>query len=299
MEIVVLDNASHDGAIEMLRDEFPGVVVRAENTRRGFGANQNRAIAISRGELVFMLNPDATVEAGTIDALVQAMQRDERVVAAGCRVLNSDGTERQGGPIPFPTPLRIYAKAFGLGRFLSSRRFSTRIFGNRWLSGGAMLVDRQTFLEIGGFDESFFMYSEDVDLCKRLLATDRLFTWVPQASVVHPLPKESGTMLQRRQHEIVKAELSYIRKYHGKSGQHVYRLGAGLDSAFRVLVLGLPGISRVVQVHGASSADTRDLHLTRLQAVVRPTTGEGLSELALRWNSRPAEPTPSPPHDPA
>ena len=294
----MLDNASHDGAIAMLRDEFPDVVVRAESTRRGFGANQTRAIAASRGEVVFMLNPDATVEAGTIDALVQAMQRNERVVAAGCRVLNSDGTERQEGPIPFPTPVRIYAKAFGLGRFLSNRRSRTMIFGDRWLSGGAMLIDRQTFLGIGGFDERFFMYSEDVDLCKRLSATDHLFAWAPQASVVHPLPKESGTMLQRRQHEIVKAELFYMRKHHGKIGQHVYRLGVGLDSAFRVLVLGLPGISRVVRVHGANSADTRDLHLARLRAVVRPTTGEGLSELALSWNSRPTEPTPSHPRDP-
>jgi GT2 family glycosyltransferase len=226
MEVVVLDNASHDGSIEMLRDEFPGVIVMAEDTRRGFGANQNRAIAASRGDLVFMLNPDAVVVAGTIDALVQALWRDKRVVAAGCRTLNSDGTVRQERPIPFPTPLSIYSKAVGLGRFVRKRRSPTDVFGDRWLGGGAMLIDRQTFLEIGGFDESFFMYSEDVDLCRRLRATGYLFAWAPHASVVHPFPEESTPMSRRRQYEIVQAELSYMRKYYGRIGRHVYRFGA-------------------------------------------------------------------------
>jgi hypothetical protein len=153
-----------------------------------------------------------------------------------------------------------------------------------------MLIDRQTFLEIGGFDESFFMYSEDVDLCRRLRATGYLFAWAPHASVVHPFPEESTPMSRRRQYEIVQAELSYMRKYYGRIGRHVYRFGAALDSVIRVLALGLPGASRVVDVHGASLSDARALHRARLQAVLWPSTGKGLGELAGTWNSRRTQP---------
>ena len=208
MKIIVLDNASDDRSLEMLRVEFPDVVVMAEQVRRGFGTNQNRAVAASSGELAFLLNPDATVGDGTIDALVATISRDRRVVAAGCRTLNADGTARQEWPAPFPTPTGIYAKAFGLGKLRRTGPLSSDIFADRWLSGGAMLVDRRVFLEVAGFDEDFFMYSEDVDLCKRLVASGHLIAWAPEASVVHPLARESSAMSQMRQREIVRAELS-------------------------------------------------------------------------------------------
>ncbi len=289
MEIVVLDNASDDGSVEMLEDEFPGVIVLTEKVRRGFGANQNRAIAASTGQLAFILNPDAVVGAGTINGLAQAMWPDERVVAAGCPTLNVDGTARQESPNPFPTPLSIYSKAFGLGKIARKYRPVTDVFDFGWLSGGAMLIDRQIFMEIGGFDESFFIYSEDVDLCRRLRASGYLFAWAPNASVVHPLPKESPEMMQRRQYELVKSELSYMRKYYGTTGQYVYRVGAALDSAIRVLVLRLPGISRVVSVHGTTTADIRGVQRARLRAVLRPHSGKGIADLAATWNSNRAQ----------
>jgi hypothetical protein len=225
------------------------------------------------------------VGAGTINALAEAMWLDERVAAAGCPTLNEDGTARQESPNSFPTPLSIYSKAFGLAKFLPKYRPATDIFDSGWLSGGAMLVDRQTFLEIGGFDESFFIYSEDVDLCRRLRASGYLFAWAPDASVVHPLPKESPEMMQRRQYELVKSELSYMRKYYGTIGQYVYRVGAALDSAIRVIVLRLPGISRAINVHGTTTADIRVLHRARLQAVLRPYSGKSIGDLAATWNS--------------
>ena len=113
----------------------------------------------------------------------------------------------------------MYTKALGLGKLRRTRRLPSDIVDDRWLSGGAMLIDRRAFLEIAGFDEDFFMYSEDVDLCKRLVASGRLIAWASEASVVHPLSRESSAMSQRRQREIVRAELSYMKKHHGSIGR--------------------------------------------------------------------------------
>jgi GT2 family glycosyltransferase len=75
MEIVVIDNASQDGSVEMVRKEFPSVVLIAANQRRGFGANQNRAISASTGDQIFMLNPDAIVHSGTLDRTGRSTDR--------------------------------------------------------------------------------------------------------------------------------------------------------------------------------------------------------------------------------
>ncbi len=285
LEIVVLDNASGDGSVEMLRNEFPDVVVLAEETRRGFGANQNRAIAASRGDLVLMLNPDATVGEGTIDSLARAVWNDERVIAAGCPVVNSDGSLRQDWPFRFPTPLSIYSKAVGVNRLLESRRSRSNTFRDRWLGGYGLIVDRREFLDVGGFDDGFFMYSEDVDLCRRLRDRGHYFGWAAHASVVHPVPTDDAALLRRRQYEIMRGELIYMRKYYGRIGQFVYRIGAAFDGAIRVVALSLPFLSRAIDIHGTSAADTRSLYFERLKAAVWPSSGEGLSDLAAQWNA--------------
>lgn len=285
LEIVVLDNASGDGSIEMLRDEFPDVIVVAEDTRRGFGANQNRAVAAASSDFVFMLNPDALVGPRTIDVLVQSVVDDDRVAAAGCRTVNSDGTSRQGRPIPFPTPYNVYSEAFGLGRLVQKRRPRRDVAGDYWLSGGAMLIDRQAFLDVGGFDETYFMYSEDVDLCRRLRMSGHVLAWVPQVSVEHPLPGEDMDASRRRQYEMAKAELLYMRKYYGRTGQLAYRLGAAIRSAVRIVALWLPGLSRAVNTHGRTSDDVRSLNRARIRALLWPARGSGLEDLANTWNS--------------
>jgi hypothetical protein len=284
MEIVVLDNASDDESVEMVRDEFPAVVVLAERTRRGFGANQNRAVAASQGDIVFMLNPDTIVHEGTIDRLVGGLEWDQHIVAAGGPFLNADGSLRQDRPFPAPTPRSIYAQAIGLQRFGSGPPPPGGVFRAGWLSGGACAIDRRAFERVGGFDEGFFMYAEDADLFARLREAGFAFVWVAEAWVTHPFPSEPRAMSRRRATEIVRADSRYVRKHFGRTGELLYRAGIVVDSAVRFLVLSLPGGSRLVLSHGKSPEYHRFVHRTRIRTAARLTSGTGFAELAEEWN---------------
>ena len=176
MEVVVVDNASEDGSVDMLLAEYPEVVVLAERTRRGFGANQNLAVAAAGGDAVFLLNPDATVHEATIDRLASGLVTSRSLGSAGGPVVNADGSPRQGRPNRFPTPWGIYAKASGLRRLRGPRRRRGNPAGT-WASGGACLVDRAAFDAVGDFDEGLFMYSEDTDLFARMAGTGSPAVW--------------------------------------------------------------------------------------------------------------------------
>jgi GT2 family glycosyltransferase len=284
MEVVVVDNASEDGSAEMVRAEFPEVVLLAETMRHGFGANQNLAVAASTGDALYILNPDTVVHEDTIDRLVSALVATGFVGGAGGAIRNGDGSVRQDHLHPFPTPMSPYVKALGFRRLGAGR---PRRAGEQvgWPSGGACLVDRVAFDEIGGFDEAFFMYSEDADLFARMTAQGRRVVWVGDATVTHPYPLETDERSIRRMSEVVQSELRYMRKHHGASGALVYRLGAVVDAALRVALFSLPALQRLGNQDGMGAAYNRRYHAGRLRALLAPSQ-PGLRALADDWNRR-------------
>ncbi len=289
MEIVVLDNASDDGSVEMLRADFPDVVVVAENVRRGYGANQNRAINASQGDVIFMLNPDAIVHDHTIDRLAASLRRDERVTIAGGPIANEDGSLRQDRLHRFPTPMSPYMSALGFERLHSRGPMRSAVTSHGWPSGAACLVERSAFDEVGGFDERFFMYSEDTDLFARLVAKDHLVAWVPDAIVTHPLPDESVDLAARREAEIVNAELQYMSEHF--RGALVFRIGVAIESSVKLSVALLPGLSGLIRQHGKSLAHTQRVQRARLAAVVLRNRKPRLGDLADEWNRKNAQPS--------
>ncbi len=282
MEVVVLDNASDDGSVEMLRDEYSEVVVLAERTRRGYAANQNRAVAASHGDVIFMLNPDAVVHEFTVDRLVEALDWDEDVAITGGPIANDDGTLRQDRPHPFPTPLGPYTKAFGLLRIRGLAQMGKQVVSDGWPSGGAYLIERGAFNEVGGFDEDFFMYAEDADLFARLVARGYLVAWVDDAIVTHPYRDEPAELRARRQAEVLNAEFQHIRKHYGRAG--LYRVGVIVDASLRIVVLSLPGLSRVVKQHGKTRSYTLQVQQGRLAAALFGDRKPRLADLADEWN---------------
>ncbi len=291
MEVIVLDNASEDGSVGMLRADFPEVKVLAETVRRGFGANQNRAIAAAGGDLVFLLNPDAVVHEGTIDHLAAAVP-EGGPVAAGGPVRNADGSWRQARPHPFLTPWTPYAQAIGLRRLESKEQRGVEIVTDGWPSGGCCMVRRAAFLEAGGFDEAFFMYAEDADLFARLAAGGQTFAWVGDAVVTHPYADEAAAQSRRRETEIVRAEARYMRKHFGGIAAWVYRGGVVLDAASRIVLLSVPGLRRLVQGGGVDPAVMRKARVARLVAALTSTRRPGLAESAAAWNREHGTATP-------
>lgn len=169
--IWVVDNASTDGTVEMIRSEFPSVSVIARKTNDGFGVANNSAIVVSHGEWVLLLNPDTEVDASIVDRLVAAHGPDPRCGMIGCRLLQLDGVDDHAAKRSFPTP--ALALRYFLARDKSSAGYLRPDLGYSEvgevdaINGAFMLIRRSALESVGGFDDRFWMYAEDLDLCRR------------------------------------------------------------------------------------------------------------------------------------
>lgn len=200
LEVVVVDNASTDGVVEAVGREFPWVRVLETGRNDGFGRAHNLGASRARGRYVLVLNPDTTVEPGAIEALVRfaddqaAAGRPVGVVAP--QLLNPDGTDQRTARA-FPTPAAgIFGRRSPLTRWFPNNRWSRRfLLSDRtpgddpwvvdWVSGAAMLVPRDLFDSLGGFDADFFMHFEDAELCHRVAEAGRPVWCVPAGRIVH------------------------------------------------------------------------------------------------------------------
>jgi GT2 family glycosyltransferase len=193
-EIVVVDNASLDGSAAMVRSEFSEVWLQANDANRGYGAAANEAIGLCRAPAVLLLNSDTRLRTGALAALVAYLGDHPEVAVAGPRLVNPDGS-LQPSTYPAPTPLHILLEESTLGRLvrhlplLRERYLRTWSHSHPravpWLLGAALAFRRDAFLAAGGFDPSFFMYAEEVDLCARLGAAGWQVHFVPAAEIVH------------------------------------------------------------------------------------------------------------------
>jgi N-acetylglucosaminyl-diphospho-decaprenol L-rhamnosyltransferase len=199
LDVVVVDNASTDGSAEALArsDETATFVQTGANL--GFGTAANRGVSVTTGEYVLVLNPDAVVEPGATKVLAEALDRDPALAAVGPRVQNPDGSLYPSAR-RFPDLLVAAGHAF-LGLANPDNRFSrrykmldtdrTRSGEVDWVSGTCMLVRRTAYSVVGGFDEAYFMYVEDVDLCWRLQRAGWRVGYEPAAGVVHAIGASS------------------------------------------------------------------------------------------------------------
>jgi GT2 family glycosyltransferase len=201
--VVVVDNASTDGSVALVRERWPEVRVHALDRNIGFGAANNVALRESRADLVLLLNSDTIVSAGShaagaasnraagaatnLDTLVDRLVATG-AVAAGPRLVDGDGRpEVSFGPMltpigEFRQRLRVRAAARGrpsIARYLAHERWVD------WVSGACLLLRREAAAAAGFFDERYFMYEEDVDLCAALRQRGGRVLYTPHATVVH------------------------------------------------------------------------------------------------------------------
>jgi hypothetical protein len=191
---VVVDNASVDGSAEMVRASFPGARLLADHGNPGYGAAANLGVRACAEPYVLVLNSDTRLEPGAPEALAAHLDRHPRAALAGPRLLNPDGTP-QASCFPFPGTLRWLLEndpvAPAIGWIPGVRGSLLRFSPPRsagpvpWTLGAALAVRRSAFEAVGGFDEAFFMYFEEVDLCRRLAAAGWEVHFVPEARVTH------------------------------------------------------------------------------------------------------------------
>ncbi len=194
-ELVVVDNGSSDGSLHAAVSAVPGLGVVSPGRNLGYGAAVNRGVAASRAPLVLVCNPDLEVPPGAVDELVAALDADPDRALVGPLIRTPEGG-RYPSARQFPSMVDAAGHAL-LGLFAPDNRF-TRAYqrseldsaadgvrGADWVSGACFLVRRTAFEAVGGFDESYFMYAEDVDLCWRLGRAGRSVAYVPSAEVTH------------------------------------------------------------------------------------------------------------------
>ena len=183
--VLVVDNCSTDGSVELVQREFPRVRIRTESDNRGYGAAANLAVSELGTNYVLLLNADTEINPGTAERLVAYLEQHPSVAVAGPRVVTSRGTY-EPSVYRFPTPLPLLVAESGIRRLFGlGRRDEWRARPADWLLGAALAIRRAAFDEVGGFDEAYFLYQEEVDLCFRLQAAGWEVHYAPVATVVH------------------------------------------------------------------------------------------------------------------
>ncbi len=194
-EIIVVDNASTDGSVAMLRRSFPRIRLIASPENLGFARANNLAIREARGRYLLLVNPDTVVQEDTVRVMRAHLDEHPDVGLAGCKILNPDGTFQLAARRSFPTPWVAASRLLGLSRlFPKSRRFGRynltyldpdATYDVDAVSGSFMFVRREVIESVGGLDERFFMYGEDLDWCYRIGQAGWKVRYVHATSIIH------------------------------------------------------------------------------------------------------------------
>ncbi len=243
-EIIVVDNNSRDGSPEMVVTEFPSVHLIVSPTNLGFAAANNLAFRESSGRYILLLNSDAFAESGSFARALGHCEADPLLACAGGKLIGRDGSW-QPSRRSFPSLLNELITLSGLGARYPRSRFLGRVdhtwadqdeaANTDWVPGAFALLRRSALETVGFFDESFFLYYEEVDLCRRLSAAGYHIRYFPDLRIVHlggESSRSSGSMTVSEQGSQVilwrlRSEFLYYRKHHGSKASLVMVLERG------------------------------------------------------------------------
>lgn len=216
-EVLLIDNGT-DGTAEYLAKQFPEVRIVPSRGNIGFGAGNNAIAEHASGNYLLLLNPDTIVEPGSIDALLSfAAERDD-AVAWGGLIKSPDGTPDVSNFLRLPALTQLFYAALGVERFYTKKHLEgdlQRVRVVEALCGAFFLISADQYHRFGGFDESFFLYSEEMDLFARIAKKGGIILATPTSSIVH-LIGTSGTMSERRAIFKARGLMHFARKHWSK-----------------------------------------------------------------------------------
>jgi GT2 family glycosyltransferase len=230
LQVIIVDNASRDGSVHIIRRRHPAVELVENAQNVGFGRANNQALARARGRYVLLLNTDAFVEPDTLPKTVEFMDAHPGCGVLGVKLVGEDGS-LQPSCRYFPTPWNVFLSSTGLHRFFPTTRLVDDLSWHHqsvrdcdWVPGCYYLVRREVIARVGLFDPRYFLYYEEVDHCRAVRRAGWSVTYFPHAQVVH-IGGESartegslsstGRQLSGLQ---IESELLYFRKHHGIRG---------------------------------------------------------------------------------
>ena len=222
VEVIVVDNASTDGTVAWLAQAWPGVQVIASRRNLGFGRGNNAGLARARGAWLLLLNPDTVVAPGAVETLIAFLAAHPAAGLAAPRLRYADG-RLQRNAFRFPGLAQVFLDLFPLharlvesrlnGRYPAEQHAAAAPFPIDHPLGAAMLVRRAVYTQVGGFDEGFFMYAEEVDWCRRIRAAGWEIWQVPAAVVVHLAGQSTRQVPGRMYVELWRARYRFFAKH--------------------------------------------------------------------------------------
>lgn len=230
VEIIVVDNDSSDGTAATVKRKFPSVTLLALQDNFGFGRACNIGVGASTGSFVFFLNPDAVAPVQAIRSLIGFFETHPRAGIVGGRLVDSSGMPWQSmGDKPtffrlvLEKPIVWMAKRINpcgllhkaVGKYFAKFRLPTTAEPVTWVSGAALCCRRQAWNDTGGFDENFFLYYEDVDLCLRAAQVGWEVWHVPEAVVSHHSGASFAGNVNYQKRIYYASQLYFFKKYHG------------------------------------------------------------------------------------
>lgn len=225
-EVIVIDNDSRDDSVEQIRQQYPEVTVIHNHDNVGFARANNQGFAVAKGRYVLMLNSDTVVQTDTLDVMLRFMDQSPHVGAAGCKVVLPDGRLDRACRRGFPTPSASFYYAFGISKlFPQHPRFNQYQLSHLdpdedypvdCLVGAFMLVRSEVIEQVGGLDEDFFMYGEDIDWCYRIKQAGWEIYYYPHTQITH----YKGASSRRRPFKIIyefhRAMILFHKKHYRK-----------------------------------------------------------------------------------
>jgi hypothetical protein len=223
-EVIVVDSASADGSPDMVRQRFPDARLIASPVNLGFSKGNNLGVAHSSGRYILLLNPDTEVLDDALEVMVAYMDSYPEVGVLGPKLLFPDGRV-QSSRRRFPTlstaflESTILQQCFPHNRVLEHYYIQDRSDEEEqdvdWIVGACMLIRRQTWEQVGPLDESFFMYSEELDWCRRAKTAGWRVVYLPQATILHHEGQSSVQVVPARHIYFQSSKVLYFRKHHG------------------------------------------------------------------------------------
>ncbi|MBI9086100.1 MAG: glycosyltransferase family 2 protein [Desulfobacterales bacterium] len=294
MEVFVVDNHSADGSTQMVRREFPQVRLIANSENRGFAAANNQAFRLAKGRYVVLLNPDAFVKPGAINAAVAFMEHTPQCGISGARLVDPRG-RLDPSARRFPTwPAKLFTLSGMSSRYPSSPVFNRHDFGGfahdrprkvDWVPGTFAVLRARMLAEIGFFDERFFIYYEETDLCRRARHNGWQVYFAPDAEVVHIGGACSQTRTDKVYDPAGAQVLSFRMRsewlYHRKNGGLLTVLAnAGVELGWHLLRL---WINRLPGRPAALSKRTASANVIRMIRQTLHDTAFGRRSPAAPW----------------
>jgi GT2 family glycosyltransferase len=239
VETIVVDNASTDGSVKMLKEEYPWVKLIANHENSGFASANNQGITQASGNYILLLNPDTYLHDHALATLIDYLDQNPTVGAVGPLLENPDGS-LQHSCYPTPSLLREAYRLVRPNRNVGSGAYPMQEWSTTTprpvdvIQGACLLLRRQVLEQVGLLDEAYFMYTEEVDLCTRISRAGWQLVWVPQARVTHYGGQSTRQVATKMFLHLYASKIIYFRKHHGAMTARLYKLILMIASVIRI-----------------------------------------------------------------